>query len=373
MAKSPQKPVLVPYWEDPCNEHLDLLIDKDGKFRGTSNNFVSIMLKWPELAAELFKIFLDAEAVNVLKLDELAPTDGIFTDEQTLREARSDVLYTVPARDDLDTIVKIGILLEHKARKDDYLLFQVKKYIDQIHDRESRTAIQNGVPAKEFRYSIVIPVVLYHALADYDGPQNFWDMFGKIGPLRRFIPGSDVIWINLNRITDEIIDKARNFPELWFVLRILRSIMKPDLIDKLDAIFSDVEQTIESSENKKRFRIFGQMLVTFVTQTAHQLTRDQIKEAIYNNFKGDNRNTMSTVAEQIFEEGVSQGRQEGRQEGERLGLIRSIIRVLESKGIPVTDFVRTRLGEIRDEIVLESFLQGALNCSSIAEFEELLS
>ncbi|MEU0602773.1 hypothetical protein ABZ484_31805 [Streptomyces sp. NPDC006393] len=72
------------------------------------------------------------------------------------------------------------------------------------------------------------------------------------------------------------------------------------------------------------------------------------------------------LAEQVREEGREEGRKEGREEARRR-LRELILRILESRGIPVADAVRERVGACPDMDQLDAWAQRALRVTDAAE------
>ena len=67
------------------------------------------------------------------------------------------------------------------------------------------------------------------------------------------------------------------------------------------------------------------------------------------------------------EEGREEGRQEGRREGQALGRAESILKILESRGIPIPDDVRGRIATCRDLATLDRWVARAVAATSAAD------
>ncbi|MCR9162650.1 MAG: hypothetical protein ACE37F_03225 [Nannocystaceae bacterium] len=71
-----------------------------------------------------------------------------------------------------------------------------------------------------------------------------------------------------------------------------------------------------------------------------------------------------TCGEKLLEQGRMRGRAEGKLEGKLETAISSVLRVLEARGLPVSEAQRSRVEDCRNVDTLERWLRAAVTAES---------
>ena len=101
----------------------------------------------PSFALELFRLIFSQEELKAYDWAHLK------AENDTLKDKRADIIFSVPLKEDNKIELKIFILLEHKSRFHKELFTQLLHYQTLIH---AKTLQETG------RFAPTIPVLFYH-------------------------------------------------------------------------------------------------------------------------------------------------------------------------------------------------------------------
>lgn len=145
----------------------------------------------PRAVAEFLRLYLPADLVAQLNLNQVHLEDSSFVDEK-LREHFSDLLYRVGLKEGGEAYVYF--LLEHKSAPDERVGIQLLRYLAQAWDR-----IPLPLP-------LIIPVVVYHGAVPWNVGERLSSLFGKPAGeqiWRRYLPDFEYHLCDLSRFSDE--------------------------------------------------------------------------------------------------------------------------------------------------------------------------
>ena len=178
------------------------------------------------------------ELIKNLNLEKLKLEESSYTTEE-LSEYFSDLVYTCVYRG--KTKIKITLLFEHKSFKPDYPMFKILQYMINIWETQLK-----GKQA----LTPIIPILFYHGKEKWE-PRKLNEYFTGIDEyLKTFIPGFDIIFTNITKVSDEqvrnkLFDREAN--KILFLL--MRHIFDPGyMLDHLQDFLEIGRKYFESKE-----------------------------------------------------------------------------------------------------------------------------
>jgi hypothetical protein len=112
-----------------------------------------------------------------------------------------------------------------------------------------------------------------------------------------------------------------------------------------------------------------QDIVEYAYSNDNDLDLNQLEQSLKNVFPESEIKIMTSV---MLKDIKAEGRAEGITEGEARGKIEIILRVLTRRLGNVSEFVRDQLYGIKDVDLLDELADVALDCQTLAEFENRL-
>lgn len=107
---------------------------------------------------------------------------------------------------------------------------------------------------------------------------------------------------------------------------------------------------------------------TFIELTAQGLSKSGSALTLWRNYMATDLSFYtSPISEEIREEGREEGREQGRQEGKAQGCSKAILRLLERRGIEVSDEDRERIQSCTDLDILGHWFDRAITATSTDE------
>lgn len=141
---------------------------------------------------EYFRNFLPKHIFKKLRLNTLKSEDNSYLGND-LKNIFSDMVFTCEFGKKGQRI-RIAVLLEHKSQKEEYIHFQLLKYILGMWELQ----IQNEKPLTP-----VIPIVFYHGLDKWEyRPLDAYFDENLDEDLFAFIPNFDYIFNDLQKYSD---------------------------------------------------------------------------------------------------------------------------------------------------------------------------
>ena len=121
-----------------------------------------IFIPSPHLPLELFRLIFSQEELKAYDWAHLK------AENDTLKDKRADIIFSVPLKEDNKIELKIFILLEHKSRFHKELFTQLLHYQTLIH---AKTLQETG------RFAPTIPVLFYHGKTPWKWGVSFQENF----------------------------------------------------------------------------------------------------------------------------------------------------------------------------------------------------
>lgn len=331
------------------------------KVSNPHDKFFKEVFSRKETAMDFLSNHLPMEVLRALNLDAIEIRKDSFIDEE-LRESFSDLLYEVKLA---GSRAYVYVLFEHKSFPDPLTAFQLLKYMLRIWALHLRQSDNKKLP-------LILPLVLYQGVGTWDVGNRLKDlMASEQEALFTYAPDFQFVLYDLSQQSDEqikgdVIARA--------MLLAMKYVFSDELPEKLPDILALLTQLADEQKGLKCMEI----LFRYLVQATDKLSREDFDKAVSSLPEGDA--TMSTLAEQWFQEGMEKGLREGEKkglmEGAKQGRIveacEVIVELIEAQyGAPSQRLIE-KLHQIRTHETLRMLRRQMKDCRSLAEFERLV-
>ena len=252
--------------------------------------------------------------VDRLDLDRLTRVSGSFVDV-TLQWRHSDLLFTVPLRDD-DRAALVYVLVEHQSSDDPLMAFRMLRYVVRIWDRYLTDH------PEATRLPAVIPLVVHHNRRPWTSPTQVLDLL-DLDPrvadaVREHLPRFQFILDDLTGLDERALRARPLTPPVRITLLLLKiAAGNSRLADDLQRWADDLRAVLDWPGGVEQFVAllrYIELVGEAPTDQLHKLIAALGPEA---------EEAYVTTAEMLRAEGEARGRAEGeargRAEGEARG------------------------------------------------------
>jgi hypothetical protein len=231
----------------------------------------------------------------------LLPIKASFVDA-TLQEHFSDLLFEVPLHGGAAPIF-VCILFEHKSYVDRLTALQVLRYMVHGWDTMQR---------QRRRLAPMLPIVVYHGIDRWNVSTDFQGLFDLPPALQPYTPTFHYHLSDLSAYHDENLKATAR---LGVGLLTLKYILRPELRERLPAVTALWYSLHEQPSGLD----YLQALLRYIVAAGKHVTLQDVLEATISTIPLGGA-LMSTIAEELIEQGEQLGLQKGLQQGEQLGL-----------------------------------------------------
>lgn len=316
------------------------------------------------VAADFLRHHLPPVVAALLALDQLRLEKDSFVDEK-LRSNFSDLLYRTTTQS--GSPVAIALLLEHKSYVDQWVGFQVLKYVERVWEQELQ---ESG------KLSPVVPIVVYHGVETWTVATRFAQKLdGMQDPnvsltqvIGRYTPDFEYHLVNLTQLSDQEI-RGEIITRL-FVL-VLKHIFEPELGGRLDEILALAAKVMNLSSGMEMVVA----LLRYIARSAVGVKKETVAQKLLEILPNEGGVLMETMADAWIKEGeaigIKKGREEGREEGKKEKSIELILRVLQRRFQPTEATLQAiahQLTQIQQEASLSQLVDFALDVLVLPDF-----
>ena len=298
----------------------------------------------PEQAAELLRLALPTEVMDLLDADSLRRVPGSFVDED-LRRHHTDLLFS--ARIDSAPAL-VYLLFEHKSGEELWAPLQMLGYVVRVLEDHLRKR------AEPRRLPLVIPILFHHGPRPWRAPRKLSELYElehllqpQADQLRQYLPELALQIHELGADEQQFTDHALSVvAELSIrVLRRARSLDLSETERLLRSWRATIPRLLAHRRGSEALAALYSYLLNVVPCEHHELN-----EAARRVFTAQIRNIMKTPAEQI----------------RHRAHLELLVRMLESRFGPLDDAAQRRLQEISPE-QLTAIADRALTAQTLAE------
>lgn len=357
--------------------------------------FFKQYLSHPQVATDFLRHHLPAALAQQVDLAHLHLVKDTFIDER-LRSHFSDLIYRTQTKD--QTPLALALLFEHKSYPDEWVDFQVLRYLVNFWQQELDEIIAERAKAEDSRnlpkrrQTPILVLLVYHGkdewkvslrfarhLAGLSDPDS--DLSKALAP---YIPDFQPHLINLTAMSDEEI-RGEIMTRLFML--VLKHIFEQDLGGRLYEILTMVAHVMNQPSGMEMVVA----LLRYLSRAGVKVSKEEVVEKLVELLPKEGGILMQTMADEWIEEGKAIGLKEGRKEGEREGEIRgrmqarreTLLQVLQVRFPPNPQLAATHpdpsneellqriaghLAQIDDEVILNGLVNRALTVVVLPDF-----
>jgi hypothetical protein len=318
--------------------------------------FVKRMFSRFVVFVDFLLFYADRNFVNVIDLSkiELAPTHYIGKDAD---ERIVDLVFQCPLKDGQNNLMAV-IIFEHQSESLKEIPLKLQKYISALWDAEKKAGKPLSAP-----YFIVLRTAKnpHRGLLPKMVDLLPKDRDGK--PLGKLV-----------EIEYDVVDlPAWNFDRLVGgpVLRAVLGILKKMIEGHADELPEAMLPLCEISDEEQKFELTKELLdFAAKAMAAHNRRLDEaiLSQTLKPIFKDKEQEMIKTIFDEKYDAGVAVGIEKGIEKG-----IETLQRILTKRLGDVPSAVRDKLHTIHDLDALGQLTDVALDCQSLAEFEQALN
>jgi len=307
------------------------------------DHFFKRLISQREAAQDFVRYYLPQELVRLMDLSTLELCKDSFVDAE-LRSHFSDLLYNVRWQGGGEA--HVYVLFEHKSAPDRWVAFQLLRYLVRIWEQDLQ---------QRQRLFPVVPVVVYHGVAQWQVALDLWSLFGAPEEVRPYMPDYRYWLCDLSAYSDEEIQGE---VLLRMGLLTLKYILRDDLREHLRDILGLGAELVRRETGLE----YLETLLRYLAQGTEKVGEEDLRAAVEETIPKGGK-LMATIAEKWVEQGLQQGLEQGLQ----VGALRQLLRVLEHRFGEVPPETEEKLRSL-DASRLEALLDVALDVGSLTEF-----
>ena len=332
---------------------------------GPHDLFVRFTFSHPERAAAELRAVLPPPLVSEVDWSTLRREASSVVDPE-LRETQSDLLFTAQLLGGRPVL--LYVLLEHQSSVDRWMALRMLRYVVRQleHWRQEH-------PESE-RLPVIIPLVMFHGPeGGWSAPRRMEDLFDLPGHERerehwlRLVPRFEYLLDDLTRERAEALMARPGPPLVRLALLVLRFGRTEELARRLPdwtALFAELQAHPGAWDELVA-------LVRYIFQVGDRATRDAMAGVLASAMDArraeELMKTYKTYGEELMEQGMARGLAKGLAEGRAEGLARSVLRVLEARGVSVDDPSRQRILSCLDQDMLDRWLERAVTATTLSD------
>jgi len=229
-------------------------------------------------AADILQNYLPEDVVKLIDLNTLEISKDSFI-EKELKDYYSDLLYKINLADSPGYVY---LLFEHKSYKDRLAPLQVLEYMPKIWRLHLKQHKNKPLP-------VIIPMFLYHGQSKWNDTKFSDLMDDSASLLPAYVPDFEYVMIDLTQYSDEEIKGA---VLSRVVMLLFKHIFDPDIIEKLPAIFSLMQEIMES-ENGLRYL---EVILRYIFSTI-DVSDEEIKNVVEKSVSKEKGELIMTTME----------------------------------------------------------------------------
>ena len=312
-------------------------------------------------AADELRAVLPPALVARIDWSTLRIEPGSFVDE-ALRDRHTDLLFSMRTFDGHD--VRVHVLFEHQSRPDAWMPLRATEYIVRIWvDFRRKNPGATLLP-------IVVPVVLHHGEGGWTAPRTLHELVdplvNEVPELRELVPNARLLIDDVAKLSDDAIVARSRATALHLALWLLR-----DARDRRALLASLMRWGPVLAELLARpggLRA-SEYALRYLFQVAHEDVRVAFLELV-DQTHPEAKEAVMTIEEMLLNRGRLEGEARGEARGEVRAAAKAVMRVLERRGIALSDADRAHIASCTHVEDLERMHDRALEATRASELFE---
>jgi hypothetical protein len=277
------------------------------------DRFFKEVFSRPETAADFLANYLPSNLTELMDLTSPELVEGSFVYAE-LGQHFSDLLYRLHLRAGQEVFVYV--LFEHKSAPDEWVAFQLLRYMVRIWEPIARR--------RDAKLPPILPLVLYHGRKKWNAPSNLAALIDwkEAELLKKYTPDFQYFLCDL---TDYGPDEIRGALVLQVALLAMKYVFSRDPQPKITEILRLLRGLLSGSESALEYI---RTVLLYFSAASKSLTADALRGAVNTTLPEREGWIMSTLADTWIKEGRKEGRKEGIQEGSAALTVRQLQRRL---------------------------------------------
>lgn len=284
---------------------------------------------------------------------------------KALQERESDVLLSVPFREDTDAtdtdVLFIYILIEHQSTVDKTMGFRLLSYMVQIWESQRREWETEKRPENERRLQPILPILFYTGDRPWTTPVSLTTIMDVPEILERFVPSFDTLFLGVKETEAEALTQSGH--PLGWLLRVLQKEHsdETEISEALADAMSHIASVDEdfAPQIAEALRYFVQLIFHRRSLEERDTLVDIIRQHIYDHKELE---TMAqTTAEFLIEQGKVEGEAKGKQD--------AVLKLLQFKFQNVPEVLSREISNTHNLTRLDVLLEQAMTAQSLDEID----
>ena len=318
------------------------------------DHFVKWVFTRPEAAAVELRQVLPPEVSARLDWPTLHVRPGSYIDPK-LTARHSDILYAVRLRDDQPREALIYVLLEHQSSADRLMAWRLLRYVVRVWDGYVRD--QTGPVVT---LPLIIPIVLYQGPDGWTEPTRFSDLLDIPDDLRSAVGSPVELHFSVDELTDSVLADEHARDGVLALVEVARTLLRlavnrdeitRERVAPLAPLFETVMTALGIDD--------VQALWTYVISAFEP---DSPLRGILVDAASQELQSMYAT---IYDEAIGKGRIEGERKGKLEGERQMLLRLVDKRGLALTETQRERLLACTDEAQLQAWFDRALTADDV--------
>ena len=278
-----------------------------------------------------------------------------------LREQESDIVYSVPFRDESKTEeLLIYILIEHQSTIDAAMGFRVLFYMTQMWDFQRREWESNNVPKSQWRFRPIIPIVFYTGEQTGQTPVSLSTQMDLSDVLSEFVPTFNTLFLSVKDADAAYLTRTDH--PLGWLLTVLQKehANKEDIRAALMEAVAHIDTLDEEKTQQWQRAIFYLYLLILHRRPSEE--HDELKTLVYDQMKETSHREegaamAQTMAEYLIEQGEKRGQTQAKRE--------AVLKLLHLRFDSVPESVASRITSMRSLSRLDSLFEKAVTARTL--------
>ncbi|MEM9460747.1 MAG: Rpn family recombination-promoting nuclease/putative transposase [Myxococcota bacterium] len=317
----------------------------------------------PKTAAAELRQVLPATLCERLDWDSLHVESSSFIDPK-LKPRHSDILYTIAIVGSTRRI-SLYTVLEHQSSPDAKMAARFIIYIGRLYERYIRQHEDSAtVP-------MVIPILLYQGPSGWTLPRRLSEALDVPPELLEIYPSP----IELTFAVDDLEQSLLGEEVTRDQLARDRYLAQAEMARTMLWLYKNPEASTGA-----RAAALG-ILLEFITETwgvdavqpflTYLLSAfpnpTPIRAIIEGSLNAETRHMYMTIRDELIAQGRADGMADGMAKGMAKGIAQMLARLLDTRGLALTDELRQRIARCKDEAVLQRWFDRAVTAATLAE------
>ncbi|MEM7153654.1 MAG: Rpn family recombination-promoting nuclease/putative transposase [Myxococcota bacterium] len=317
------------------------------------------LVKWvftrPEAAAVQLRQALPSVLVDRLDWSTIAVQPGSYVDQE-LEERHSDVLYSVNFRESSSSAL-VYVLAEHQSSPDRMMAWRLFEYSSRVWSRYVR---QQPEPVRHL--PLLIPLLLYQGPNGCTQPRRLSELIDMPDSLRGCFESPIELSFEVDEFNASVLSDRRGRDGIAALVEIARSLLRlafhPNEITRerlapLAPLFDEVMSALGVDDIHA---LWTYVISVFPPQSPMRSILSTITSP-------EQQHMYATIYDEAIAKGIAKGVEQGRVRTQ----VAMVLRVLDKRGLALSDAQRQRVQACSDETQLDEWFDRALTATTADE------